>query len=95
MAGSSAASPVVACSNDADALRRLGWRSQEIHSITLQGNRAAVHFKLVAVFTPTGAEVRTELLDLVTVVDDKVTDLVEFVDTAHVAQVVAAPGNSR
>ena len=97
IAGSSEASPIAAGVIGTAALRQAltelvatwVWRKQDIQSITIQGDRAAVHFALETLFTPTGHVVHTELLDLVTVRDNKVVSLVEFVDTAHVSQLVA------
>lgn len=56
----------------------------DIESMTIDGDWAAVHYRLDAVFIPTGETVNSEVLDLLTVEDGKITSYVEFVDTAAV-----------
>jgi ketosteroid isomerase-like protein len=95
IAGSQDASPIAGAAASvrqtiSELVATWVWKSQEIRSITIEGNRAAIHFALETVFAPTGALLRTELLDLVTVEAGKIVSLLEFVDTAHVGQVVAA-----
>lgn len=93
IAGSPEASPIAASCNDCESLRRFfselvatwQWRNQKIESITVQGDRAAVHYRLEALYTPSGDVVHSELLDLLTVRKGKIVSLLEFVDTAFVA----------
>jgi len=97
IAGSHDASPIAGSSSGPMAVRRqtielIGswqWLSMRIESMTIEGDRAAVHFQLTTRFQPTGDVVSSELLDLLTVRDGKIVSLVEFVDTALVALLVA------
>lgn len=99
IAGSPEASPVAVSANDESSLRRhlseliaaWDWRAHEVESMTVDGDRAAVHFRLTTAFKPTGDVVSTEVVDLFTVRNGKIVSFVEFVDTALVAK-VAAPG---
>ena len=77
-----------ACRLQAEMVANFEWRRQDIESITIQGDRAAVHYRLEAKFNPTGQIVHTELLDVITVRDGKIASLVEFLDTALVARLV-------
>jgi ketosteroid isomerase-like protein len=96
IAGSPEASPIAASCQGTAALRQLlstlittwEWKSQKIDSILIQDNRAVVHFQLAAIFKPTETPVNTEIVDILTVRDGKVTSFVEFVDTAHIARIV-------
>ncbi len=95
LAGSPAASPIAGTHQGTAALRQLlsalidnwQWQAVEIDSITIQGERAAVHFKLTTIFKPTKTLVTTEIVDIITVRDGKITSFVEFVDTALVARI--------
>jgi ketosteroid isomerase-like protein len=97
IAGSHDASPIAASSSGPMALRRqtielVGawqWLSMRIESMTVEGDRVAVQFQLTTKFRPTGDVISSELLDLFTVRDGKVASMVEFLDTALVALLVA------
>lgn len=94
IAGSAQASPIPLDVSGEEPLRQVysqlvamwKWQRQEILSITVEGDRAVVHFRLHAVFAPTGAPVESELVDIITVRDGKIASVVEFVDTALVAR---------
>lgn len=74
------------------------WLSMEIDSLTIQGERAVVHFRLETRFTLTGEVLHTELMDLFTVRHGRIASIVEFVDTARAIElaqrVQAAPGGA-
>ncbi len=100
MEGSQRFSPVVAANAKAqgaqefaDMIRQVvglwDWRKQEFVSILIENDRAAVCYDLTTVFTPTGEEITTRLVDLWTVEDGKIKSLHEFVDTALVAALAA------
>jgi ketosteroid isomerase-like protein len=97
VAGSRDASPIAGSSSGAFALRRQAieligaweWLAMRIESIMVEGDRVAVQFQLTTKFRPTGDLVNSELLDLFTLRKGKVASLVEFVDTALVALLVA------
>jgi ketosteroid isomerase-like protein len=95
MAGSAAASRIAGRYQGTAALRQIlsaliadwEWQSANINSITSQDDRVAIHFHLTAVFKPKQAPVDTEIVDILTLRDGKITSFVEFVDTALVAQI--------
>lgn len=97
VAGSPEASPIAGGSRELDALRRQiaalvftwAWQEMTTESLTIDGGRAAVHYRLQAVFQPTGDEVSTEVLDLIEMQDGRITSYVEFVDTALAAALSA------
>ena len=63
------------------------WKEQRIVNVVLGGDRAAVHYMLDVTHTGWGKSITTEICDLLTVVDGKETELVEFVDTATVERI--------
>ena len=95
MAGSAKASGIAGSHRGVDAVRQIlsalianwEWKSVRIDSITIQNDRAALHFELSAVYKPNQTPVNTEIVDILTVRDDKITSFVEFVDTALVAKI--------
>jgi ketosteroid isomerase-like protein len=72
-----------------DLIAAWEWRRMQIESMTIQHGRAVVHYRLDVVFRPTGEAFQTELLDVFTVRESKISSIVEFLDTARVEQVVA------
>lgn len=82
--------------SDAETLRRIysdliaawDWRGMTVDSITVQGGRAVVHYRLDVVFRLTGEAFQTELVDLFTVHEGRITSIVEFLDTARVEQMM-------
>lgn len=76
----------------ADLIGAWDWRGMEIESFTIEGGRAVVHYRLHAVFRPTGEAVHSELVDLFTVHEGRITSIVEFVDTARVEQLMKKAG---
>jgi ketosteroid isomerase-like protein len=78
------------CRMQSELIAAWEWRDQKIESMTIQGDRAAVHYALTAAFTPTGEVIESELVDIITLRDGKIVSLVEFVDTSRVAQHIAS-----
>lgn len=70
-----------------------GWDWQEIsdQTILLDGDSAAVFYILLAVFKPTGEQVRTSIADHLEFDDNgKVTSMVQYLDTAMVERMLAS-----
>jgi ketosteroid isomerase-like protein len=97
IAGSPDSSPIASSSKSPGAMRQhvaqlvggWDWHSQKIHSVTIQDDRAAIHYELTTTFKPTNTRVTSELIDLLTVRDGKITSYIEFVDTALVANLAS------
>jgi ketosteroid isomerase-like protein len=62
------------------------WSEHGVDTILIEGNRVVVHGKGVVRFLPTGERFTTETLDLLTLVDGKIGEFVEFCDTHTVAK---------
>ncbi len=66
------------------------WTGFEIHSVLVEGNSAAARYELNTVHVPTGTAFTSESMDQFYFDGDgKITEMVEFVDTARVAQLEA------
>lgn len=61
---------------------------RDIVSILIDGERAAVHSRVKLRFVPKDTTVTTELVDLWKFKDGKIVELIEFVDTALVNQMM-------
>jgi len=57
----------------------------EIGTLVIEGDRASAIVHATFVFTPTGETVTTELCHMWTFRDGRAVELIEFVDTAHLA----------
>ncbi|GLS17041.1 hypothetical protein GCM10007874_00560 [Labrys miyagiensis] len=66
------------------------WSEHGIDTILIEGNRIVVHGKGVVRFLPTGERFTTETLDLLTLVDGKISEFVEFCDTHTVAKAMSS-----
>ena len=94
IAGSQDASPIAASASDESSFRHKvselvttwEWRSLDVESITVEADRAVVHFRVTAAFKPTGDVVTSELVDLFSVKSGKIASIVEFLDTALAAR---------
>ncbi|WP_161604749.1 nuclear transport factor 2 family protein [Roseiconus nitratireducens] len=67
------------------------WDWQEIleWKAVIDGNEAAIRYRLKATFVPNGQQITTEIFDQITLDDDGlVTEFVQFLDTAEVLKVV-------
>ena len=70
------------------------WLEQDIQSILVEGDKAAVHWRGKIRSTVTGEIVDTELVDLFEVKDGQISSFVEFCDTALAARLMHANGSS-
>ncbi|MCP3463255.1 nuclear transport factor 2 family protein [Bradyrhizobium sp. CCGUVB23] len=62
---------------------------RQILSELVEGQRAAVHSRLVVRYHPTGKTFSTEVLDLFRFQDGKIVELIEFADTAQIKAVIS------
>lgn len=96
MAGAPTASAVaLSCDNRADlqtALTHLvgafEFIEQDIHTILVDGNKAAVHWHGRLRSTKTGEIVDTEIVDVVELRDGKIAAMKQFCDTALAARLI-------
>jgi ketosteroid isomerase-like protein len=101
VAGSSVASPAALKAEGAKAMQAtlkemitvFEWIDQEILSMVVEGNKAAVHWRGTIRSTATGETVRTELFDLFEIDGGRISSLIEFCDTALAARLMGAPGH--
>lgn len=97
MAGGASGAPIVTtrdcpgeCHDTVKAVvAQWEWRDQDILSTVIEGDNAAVYYRLRAAYAPTGVAVDTQLCDMLTIKDGKIAELIEFVDTALVATLTA------
>jgi ketosteroid isomerase-like protein len=66
------------------------WLEQDIQSILVEGDKAAVHWRGKIRSTVTGEIVDTELVDLFELKDGRISSFVEFCDTALAARLMQA-----
>jgi ketosteroid isomerase-like protein len=66
------------------------FSGREIISVIAEGDRAAVHSRLTVLFKPKTRRFTTDILDLFTFKDGKISELVEFADTAMIKEVAFA-----
>jgi ketosteroid isomerase-like protein len=96
-AGSAAASPAAAHVRGAADLRATfaaliaAFDILELTLLTsvIEGDNAAMHWRVKVRYNPSGELHDTELFDLWTIVDGRVTRFVQFADTALVAKLMA------
>jgi uncharacterized protein (TIGR02246 family) len=62
-------------------LAQFAFANQEMVSILVEGDRAAVHWRADVTFTPTGKSATTEFCDLWTIENGQMTSLIQFIDT--------------
>lgn len=67
-----------------DMVHTWEWKKFDLQSIVIDGDRAAIHYRLTAGFKPTRDVLTTDVVDLMTFANGKVTSFIEFVDTAMV-----------
>jgi ketosteroid isomerase-like protein len=77
----------------AELVRTWHWKSWDRLSQVIDGNKAAVQYRVTVVHTPSGETLTTEVLDLITAADGKVEEFVQFLDTEKVAAVLARGAN--
>jgi ketosteroid isomerase-like protein len=101
VSGSSAASPVALKAEGAKSMQSalkemitvFEWVDQEILSIVVEGQKAAVHWRGTIRSTATGETVKTELVDLFEIDGGRISSLTEFCDTALAARLMGATGH--
>jgi ketosteroid isomerase-like protein len=62
---------------------------RQILSEVFEGDRAAVHSRLVVRYGPTKETRTTDVLDLLTFKDAKIIELIEFADTAQIRDMIS------
>ena len=101
IAGSSSASPVSVKAEGVKSMQAVlkemitvfEWVDQEILSMVIEGDKAAVHWRGTIRSTATGETVRTELFDLFEIDGGRISSFVEFCDTALAARLMGAVGH--
>ena len=98
VAGSSTASPAALKAEGAKSMQAalkemitvFEWLDQEILSMVIEGQKAAVHWRGTIRSTATGETVRTELVDVFEIDGGRISSLIEFCDTALAARLMGA-----
>lgn len=65
-------------------IEAFGFEGREILAELVDGDRIAVHSRVVVRYRPTGQASSTEILDLFRFQDGKIAELIEFADTAQI-----------
>lgn len=68
---------------------------RQILSELVEGDRAAVHSRLVVRYNPTNKTLATNCLDLIKFQDGKIIELTEFADTALIKDMMSGTSESR
>ena len=68
---------------------------REILSEMVEGDRAAVHSRLVVRYDPTKETLTTDVLDLLTIKEAKIIELIEFADTAQIRDMISGASKDR
>ncbi|WP_025032184.1 nuclear transport factor 2 family protein [Bradyrhizobium sp. DOA9] len=66
-----------------------GFENREILTELVDGDRAAVHSRVLVRHNPSGTTFSTEILDLFRFQDGKIAELTEFADTAQIKAVIS------
>jgi len=96
--GAPQAAPMCVETTGHDALRRqmaelietFVFSEVVVLSLTIEGDRAAYHWRARATFASTGRSDVFEILDLITVEDGKVKSVAQFTDTAGIQRLVSS-----
>jgi ketosteroid isomerase-like protein len=96
LAGSANASTIARASDSLSAIRDQvtelvrvwSWKDMEIYNRVIDGDTAAVRYKLTTVFNPSGELIATEIVDVVKVSEHKVVEFHQFLDTAAIERLV-------
>jgi ketosteroid isomerase-like protein len=72
-----------------ELVRMWTWKTMEVYNRVMEGDTAAVRYKLTTVFNPSGELITTEIVDAVKVSEHKVVEFHQFVDTAAIERLVA------
>lgn len=70
-------------------IANFGFEKREILAELIDGDRVAVHSRVVVRYHPTGKAFSTEMLDLFRFQDGKIVELIEFADTAQIKAMIA------
>ena len=97
LAGSADASAIARASDSLSAIRDQvtelvrvwTWKDMEIYNQVIDGDTAAVRYKLTTIFNPSGELITTEIVDVLKVSGHKVVEFHQFVDTAAIERLVA------
>ena len=73
----------------ADLVKSWEWLEQDIERLLVDGDRAAIHYRLKVRFTPTNEVIETTICDLLTVQSGKLVEVIQFIDTALAGRLVA------
>jgi ketosteroid isomerase-like protein len=65
------------------------WRER---SLTVDGERAVLHWSADVTCLPTGRSAQLDVVDILALKDGKVAEFRQFIDTAHVMAMAAGPG---
>ncbi len=65
------------------------WKEFMITNLVIDGERASVHCAGPLVYVPTMTRVVSQTLDLVTIRDGKVVELIEFCDTQTLVKIIS------
>jgi ketosteroid isomerase-like protein len=71
------------------------FAERQILSELVEGEGAAVHSRLVVCYAPTGATRTTDVLDVFKFQDGKISELVEFADTALIRDMMSGTSENR
>jgi ketosteroid isomerase-like protein len=66
------------------------WLDHQILTMIVDGSNAAVHWRARIRVMPSGEEVETELVDVLTIDAGKIRSMTEFCDTALAARLMGA-----
>jgi ketosteroid isomerase-like protein len=66
------------------------WKDLTIQSLLVDGNQASVFYSVTVMFKPTGETFETEVANLFTVENGKITSFIEYLDTAKFMRVSEA-----
>jgi ketosteroid isomerase-like protein len=96
IAGSKTLSSAVGIAQGQDQLRAslgsliatFAFSQRDIVSMIIDGDRAAVHSRVTLRFVPKNQTLTTELVDLFRFKDGKIIELVEFIDTAAIGDLM-------
>lgn len=78
------------CSMMAGLVDTWRWHDVAFHSIIIDGDRAAVRYRLTVTHVPSGQRVETDVVDVMTFAGDKIAEFTQFVDTAMAERLIQA-----
>lgn len=98
LSGSAGASPIALCASNRESIvpvlavliNTWKWIDQQILHLIIDGNQAAVHYKVSMEFRPTGHLIDTNICDLLAFRDGKLAQIIQFVDTALASSLIGS-----